>query len=182
MNVEEAIKKRRAIRKYLAKEVPDDLINELMEAARWAPSAYNVQPWKFFIVKDEAQKQKLKENNVFKQPFVYDSPLIILCCADPDVYPKDRIELSGSHNREVGGGSGAVRDLAFACQNLVLRATELGLGTCYIGLFNREKDEIKKLLNIPQNYILTFTIIAGYPAESPNPTPRKKIEEIIINH
>jgi len=182
MKVEEAIKTRRSIRKYQAKQVPDDLINELIEAARLAPSAYNAQPSRFFIIKDENLKEKLRENDVFKQPFVYDSPLIIICCADPDVYPKDRTGPVTNKAGEVAGGTGAVRDLAFASQNLVLRATELGLGTCYIGLFNRDKEEIKEVLNIPKSFILAFAIIAGYPNEKPNQTPRKKISEIILNH
>ena len=180
MEVQEAIKKRRSIRKYLAKEVPDDLINELIEAARLAPSAYNAQPWKFFIVKDAELKQKLKKENIFKQPFIYESPVIIICCANPDVYPKERMESVYSNPSVIAGEVGAVRDLSIACQNLVLRATELGLGTCYIGLVNREKIKTKEILNIPKNYVVAFTIITGYPDENPKPTPRKNPEEIIM--
>lgn len=181
MQVEEAIKIRRSIRKYQAKAVPDNLIKELIEAARLAPSAYNAQPSRFFIIKDDTAKQKLKDNNIFKQPFIYNSPLIIICCADPDVYPKERFEPTYSKASEIGEKIGAVRDISFASQNLVLRATELGLGTCYIGLFNRDKIKAKEVLNIPARYVLPFAILVGYPAEEPKPTPRKKIEEIILN-
>jgi len=175
MEVEEAIKTRRSIRKYLAKEVPDDLINELVDAARLAPSSHNAQPWKFFIVKTAEIKEKLKANKVFKQPFIYEAPAIIVCCADPDlsVKPFDAV----FSDQDMQGKAG--RDLAFACQNLVLRATELGLGTCYIGMLDRTK--IKKVLDIPQNYVLPFVIITGYPDENPKPTLRKKIQEIILN-
>ncbi|MGA2418038.1 MAG: nitroreductase family protein [Candidatus Staskawiczbacteria bacterium] len=180
MKVEDAIKIRRSIRKYKDIAVPEDLINELIEAARLAPSAYNAQPWKFFIVKDKNLKQKLKDNNIFKHPFVYEAPLIIICCGDPDVFPKERFENIYSNASEIGGGVGAVRDVSIASQNLVLRATELGLGTCYIGLVNREK--IKEILNIPKNYVLPFAILAGYPDEAPKPTPRKKIDEMLFNY
>jgi len=174
MKVEEAIKTRRSIRKFLDKEVADGLINELIEAARLAPSSHNAQPWKFFVIKDKEVKAKLKENNIFKSPFVYEAPVIIVCCADPDLSAKPSDQIFS--DMDVTGKTG--RDLAFACQNLVLSATGLGLGTCYIGMVNREK--IKDILNIPKNYILPFVIIAGYPAEEPKPTPRKSTDEIVI--
>jgi nitroreductase len=174
MDIEEVIKKRRSIRKFLAKDVPDSLINELIEAARLAPSSHNAQPWKFLVLKDKETKDKLKDNAIFKHSFVYESPLIIICCADPDLSAKP----SDSIFSDMDASGKAGRDLAFACQNLVLRATGLGLGTCYIGMINREK--IKNILNIPQNYILPFVIIAGYPAEEPKPTPRKSTDEIVL--
>jgi len=174
MEIEEAIKNRRSIRKFLAKDVPDDLVAELVEAARLAPSSHNAQPWKFLVIKDRDVKEKLKGNAIFKHSFVYDSPLIIVCCADPDLSARPS-DLTFS-DTDVSGKTG--RDLAFACQNLVLRATGLGLGTCYIGMVNREK--IKDILNIPKNYILPFVIIAGYPAEEPNATPRKRTDEIVL--
>ena len=175
MNVEKAIKSRRSIRKFQKKEVSDSLVNELVEAARLAPSSHNAQPWKFFIVKNEELKEKLKTNNIFRHPFVYSASLIIICCADPDLSAKPS-DLVFS-DQDLHGKAG--RDLAFASQNLVLRATELGLGTCYIGMLDRTK--IKNILNIPEKYILPFVIIAGYPDEKPNSTPRKKMKEIILN-
>jgi nitroreductase len=176
MKVENAIKIRRSIRKYQDKKVPDNLINELIDAARLAPSSHNAQPWKFFIIKDKETKEELKANNVFKHPFVYKASVVIICCADSDlsVKPSDIIFSDPDTQGK------ASRDLAFASQNLVLRATELGLGTCYIGMVDRQK--LKEILNIPKNYILPFVIIAGYPDEKPKPTPRKKIKEIIINY
>ena len=174
MEIGEAIKKRRSIRKFLAKDVPDSLINELIEAARLAPSSHNAQPWKFLVIKDKEVRDKLKANGIFKHPFVYESPLIIICCADPDLSAKPTDPVFS--DLDISGKTG--RDLAFACQNLVLRATGLGLGTCYIGMVDREK--IKNILNIPKNYILPFVIIAGYPAEEPKPTPRKSTDEIVM--
>ena len=108
MEVKEAIKTRRSIRKFQSKEVPDDLIKELVEAARLAPSAYNAQPSKFVIVKSEATKQKLKDGEIFKQNFVCLAPLIIICLADPGVFPKERFEPTFSKPKEIGGDMGAV--------------------------------------------------------------------------
>lgn len=179
MSVKTIIAKRRSIRKYQDKKVPNVLIKELIDAARLAPSAYNAQPSKFFIVKDKTMKQKLKQNSVFKQDFVYTAPVIMVCCADRDVFPKERFEPVYSNPREIGGELGAIRDLSIATQNLVLRATELGLGTCYVGLVNRDK--IKETLDIPTNCIVPFVITLGYPAEKPRPTPRNEFKEFILN-
>jgi len=179
MDVKKAIKKRRSIRKYRDKKISNVLVKELINAARLAPSAYNAQPSRFFIVKSISVKQKLKENNIFKQDFVYTAPIIIVCCADQNVFPKERFEPIYSNPREIGGELGAVRDLSIATQNLVLRATELGLGTCYVGLVNRNK--IKEILAIPKNCVVPFVITVGYPAEKPKPTPRKKLKEFVMN-
>lgn len=179
MSVKTIIIKRRSIRKYQDKKIPNILIRELINAARLAPSAYNAQPSKFFVIKDEAIKQKLKQNNIFKQDFVYEAPIIIVCCTDKNVFPEERFEPVYSNSHEIGGELGAVRDLSIAAQNLVLRATELTLGTCYIGLVNRAR--IKELLDIPKNYIVPFVITVGYPAEKPKPTPRNEFKKLLLN-
>jgi nitroreductase len=129
MSIKAIITKRRSIRKYQAKKVSDVLIKELINAARLAPSGNNAQPARYFIVQDEKIKQKLKENKVFKQEFVYQAPVIIVCCGNPEVYPKEKLEPGFDDSFQIR----AVRDVSIAAQNLVLRATELGLGTCYIG-------------------------------------------------
>jgi len=179
MDVKKAIEQRRSIRKYQDKEVPDSLIKEIIEAARLAPSAYNAQPSRFFIIKNKTDIKKLEENKIFKQDSIYRAPVIIVCCGDPDVFPKERFEPTYSSANEIGGKIGAVRDVSIAAQNLVLRAEELGLGTCYIGLVDRNK--LKEILNIPQRYVLPFVIILGYPAEKPEPTPRKNLNEFLLN-
>ena len=77
MDVKEAIKKGRSIRAYKDKPVPDDLINELIDAARLAPSGNNAQPWMFKIIKSKQEKDKLKKNKIFVQDFVYTAPVLI---------------------------------------------------------------------------------------------------------
>lgn len=178
MNIKTAIETRRSIRKYQDQEIPESLIKELIEAARLAPSAYNAQPSRFVILKSKKIKETLKGNKVFKQPFVYEAPVIIVCSADPEVYPKEKFEPTYSNPREIAGEVGAVRDLSISVQNLVLRATDLGLGTCYVGLVAR--DRLKKDLGIPKNYVLPFVITLGYPAEKPEFKPRKNLKELVI--
>lgn len=180
MKVKDAIESRRSIRKFLEKEIPDSVVLQLIESACLAPSAYNAQPWRFVIIKSKEQKELLKQNNIFKQPFVYKAPVIIVCLADADVFPKERFENTFSNASEIGGQVGAVRDISIASQNLVLQATELGLGTCYIGLVDREK--LKEIFKIPKDFALPFVIILGYPAESPAPALRKKTKEIILQN
>lgn len=173
MSVKTIIAKRRSIRKYQNKEVSTDLIKEVVDAARLAPSGNNAQPSRYLIIKDEKIKKKLKENKVFKQEFVYKAPVIIVCCGDPETYPKEKLESGFDDPYKIR----AVRDVSIAAQNLVLRATELGLGTCYIGW--RHKGRIKKVLGIPKNYVVPFVITLGYPAEKPKARPRKSLKEIL---
>jgi len=180
MDIKNVIEKRKSIRKYQDKEIPDSLIDELVEAARLAPSAYNAQPLKFVILKSKDIKERLKKNKIFKQNFVYDAPIIFICCGDPEVYPKERLEPIFSNPSEIAGEVGAVRDVSIAAQNLVLRATDLGLGTCYVGLIAREK--AREILGIPKNYVMPFVITVGYPAEEPEPTPRKDKDDLILKN
>jgi len=175
MSVKEIITKRRSIRKYQEKKVPNVLIKELIDAARLAPSGNNAQPARYFIVQDEKIKQKLKKNKVFKQEFVYKAPVIIVCCGNPGAYPKEKLEPGFDDPFPIR----AVRDVSIAAQNLVLRATELGMGTCYIGW--RHKGRIKKTLGIPKNYVVPFVITLGYPAESPKVRLRKNIKDFLMN-
>jgi len=171
MRVKEAINLRKSIRKYQDKEISEEIINELLDAARKAPSAKNTQSHRYFIVKDKDIKDKLTKQGAFKQPFVNDAPLIIICCTDPSQYPKSAdVDETPIHYAYI--------DLAIAASFLVLRATELGLGTVFVAWIYRDK--IKEILNIPKNYIIPFVIPVGYPAEDPIPKPRKDLKEIIL--
>jgi nitroreductase len=170
MDVKEAISKRRSIRKYQRKGVPLDLIRELIDAARLAPSGSNAQPCKYYLVKDNETKDKLKENRIFEQDFVYQAPALIVCCSDIQAY------MQGIKGWSEGNENRALRDLSIASAFLVLRATELGLATCYVGWM--KKDKIKDVLDIPRHYIVPFVIAIGYANEQPKPLPRKSIDEI----
>ena len=171
MDVKDAISKRRSIRKYQRKEVPLDLIRELIDAARLAPSGSNAQPCRYYLVKDNETKEKLKENRIFEQDFVCQSPVIIVCCADVRAYSQGIKGWSEENENR------ALRDLSIASAFLVLRATELGLATCYVGWM--KKDRIKDVLELPRNYMVPFVIAIGYAAEQPKPLPRKSIDEIL---
>ena len=172
MDVKKAIEERRSVRVYEDKAIPDDLIKELIDAARLAPSGNNTQPSKYVIVKDYQTKAKLKKNNVFPQDFVYKSPAIIVCCTNPSAYEKNVKEFDNTNEVR------AIRDVSIASSFLILRATELGLGTCYVGWVDEEK--IKEALDIPRKYLVPYVITLGYPANKPKPTSRKGIDEILL--
>ena len=172
MDVKKAIEERRSIRKYENREIPDDLLRGVIDSARLAPSGNNTQPSTYYVVRDEETKSKLRENKVFSQDFVYNAPAIIVCCTDPMAYEK-HVKGWDSPNEER-----AIRDLSIASSFLVLRATELGLGTCYVGWLKGEK--IKEILGIPKENLVPYVITLGYPAENPKPTLRKSIDEVLL--
>ncbi|MBW6451494.1 MAG: nitroreductase family protein [DPANN group archaeon] len=176
MEVKTAIKNNRSIRKYKDTIVSKDLIKNILESGRLAPSANNKQPWKYMIINDLETKTKLKENKIFKQEFVYKAPTLIICCAN------SKADSTKGFNKIFDNpyDMRVICDLAISSQNIILRAKELGLGTCYIGWMNRTK--IKKILNIPKKYIIPFIITLGYPDEEPNARPRKELNEIIIKN
>lgn len=172
MNVKEAIASRRSIRKYQDKPVPDNLVNEVINAARLAPSGNNTQPSRYLIIPDDKTKKELRDKNLIRDKWVYDAPIIIVCCADPEAYRK-RIEGWDDSNEER-----AKRDLSIASSYIILQATELGLGTCYCGWIKAK--EIKKVFDIPEHFVMPYVITLGYPAEEPKARPRKKNEEILL--
>jgi len=172
MNVREAIEKRRSVRKFKDEQVPKDAINELIAAARLAPSGCNVQPTKISVVASADAKKRLEKAGAFAQGFVSKAPLILVICGDPAGYEdEDRLLKGENRNR-------CFRDLSIASAFIVLRATELGLSTCYIGLI--DSDAIKKTLKIPDSYIIPYVICVGYSAEKPRGLSRKPLGEFIL--
>lgn len=156
MEVMKAVKERRSIRKYSAEEVKREKIEKLLDAARWAPSSKNSQPWEFIVIKSEETKERIA-NNAKYEDFITEAPVVIAFVTDP----------SRSHLHKIDG--------ALATQNFQLAAWALGLGTCWIGTMNREK--VKKLLNIPQKKHLLTVLPVGHPAEEGHST-RRQLEEI----
>lgn len=172
MDVKEAIESRRSIRKYENRNISDDVIKTVIDAARLAPSGNNSQPWTYHVIKDIETKERLRENEIFSQAFVYTAPVIIVCCGDDKAYTK-HVE-----HRDLPNEVRTIRDISIASAFLTLRATELGLGSCYIGWLKAEK--LKEMLNIPKHKVVPYVITMGYPAENPNPKPRKSIDEILL--
>ncbi len=168
MEVFEAIKKRRSIRKFdSSKKITDKQINKLLEAARWAPSAGNLQSWYFVIIKDQGTKEDIARA-ALNQDFIAEAPIVIITCAD--------LKRSASRYGQRGISLYAIQDATIALQNIWLTATEMGLGGVWIGAFD-EKD-VAKVLSLP-NHLRPIAIMPiGYPTESPGIPSRRSIKEI----
>jgi nitroreductase len=167
MDVFEAIKGRRSIRAFQNRDIPPETVDRLIDAARWAPSAGNIQPWEFIIVRKPETKRKLAEA-ALEQTFIEEAPVVIVVCAD------ENRSSQGYGTR--GKTLYCLQDTAAATQNIHLAAYALGLGTCWVGAFR--EDEAKKILNIPSGVRPVAIIPVGYPAEKPQPRNRRPINQI----
>ena len=165
MELSEAIIARRSIRKY-KREVPsDDLIKQCIEAACYAPSAKNSQPWKFVIVKDREKISALSKTQPYSA-FLANAPVVIVALAEEEKSPRHWIE-----------------DLSCAIMLLMLKAAELGLGTCWNAVYspeNQKREEyVRKLLGIPEKYRVLANIGLGFPDEKPGKKKIKSFEEAV---
>jgi len=160
MSAYEVILKRRSIRKYVPEPIEKEALIKILEAARQAPSAGNRQPWYFIVVKDPELKKEVAKASA-NQMFIADADVIIVGVSNPKASPR-------WHEK----------DIMIALEHIALVATELGLGTCWIGAFNEKK--IKELLEIPNDLKVVALMPVGVPAESPGPRPRKPLEEIVF--
>jgi nitroreductase len=168
----EIIKERRSIRKYEKKDIPTEVLNQILDAVRWTPSWVNTQCWEIVVVRDEKIKQELqktipKDNPAAKA--IADAPVVFGVCG--------KLAKSGYYKHVVSTkfGDWFMYDLGLATQNLCLMARHLGLGTVIVGLF--DQDKAKEILKIPDGYELVTLIPAGYPAKTPSAPKRRDIEE-----
>jgi nitroreductase len=168
MDLSEAIRGRRSIRAFKKQNVPEKIVEKLIDAASWAPSAGNIQPWEFVIVRKPAIKKKLAQA-ALNQAFVEEAPVVIAVCAD---------EKRSSMGYGVRGKTlYCIQDTAAAAQNILLTAYSLGLGACWIGAFN--EDELKEALNAPEGIRPVAIIPVGYSNETPSQTGRRPLSQIV---
>ena len=164
MEVKEAIRKRKSIRGYEDKPVPEDKLLRVLEAARLAPSASNRQEWKFIVVRESKVRQELAWATE-GQPHVAEAPVIIAAVATlPDYVMRSGIPAY-------------VVDLAIAVDHMTLAATDEGLGTCWIGRFIQ--DEARRILKVPEKYRIVALLALGFPNEPGLPKMRKPLDEIV---
>jgi nitroreductase len=168
MDLADTIKNRRSIRTYKKQEIPQETINQLIEAARLSPSAGNAQSWAFVIVKKQENKQALSKA-ALNQRSIVEAAAVFVVCADEE------------RAKESYGDRGktlyCLQDTAAATQNILLTACSLGLGTCWIGAF--KEDEVRKIVNAPKEMRPVAIIPVGYPNESPRARTRRPVSEIV---
>ncbi|MFV9645618.1 MAG: nitroreductase family protein [Desulfobacterales bacterium] len=168
----EIIKERRSIRKYEEKNIPEELVNRVLDAVKWTPSWVNTQCWEVIVVKDKIIKEGLhatisKGNPAAKS--IVAAPVVLAVCG--------RLGKSGYYKDKVSTkfGDWFMFDLGLATQNLCLMAHHFGLGTVIVGLFDH--DRAGKILNVQAGYELVVLIPMGYPAKIPSAPKRREINE-----
>ncbi len=164
MDVFKAIKTRRSIREYQEREVEEEKLQRVLEAGRLAPSAKNIQEWRFVVVRDKETKEKLAQA-ARNQAFVAQAPICIVGCATITDY------------RMTCGQKAYPIDVAIAVDHMTLVAVEEGLGTCWIGSFF--EDQVKEILSIPDEVRVVILLSLGYPSFQPPPKPRLPQEKVI---
>ncbi|MFW9830991.1 MAG: nitroreductase family protein [Candidatus Thorarchaeota archaeon] len=161
MDLLEIIKDRRSIRQYLSREIEQEKLEKILEAAQWAPSASNRQPWHFIVVQNSKTRHQLAKLHPHGR-FMSKSPVVIVVLGDPDVHPK--YYLSDPHQ---------------AVQNILLTAFWLGLGTCWMGVRGAPfEQDMKELLKIPEALHVVCTISIGYSNQTRTST-RKPLNDIV---
>ena len=170
MDILSAVKKRRSIRDFRKKKIPDELLDKLAEALIWAPSAGNLQARKFYFVQNE-KVRKMIAAAALKQNFIGEAPLLIVGCTDSRI----------SHKYgERGVYLYSVQDVAASIMCMMLVAHEHGLGSVWVGAFREEG--ICRVLDLPA-YLRPIAVVPiGYPSRVPAPPPRiskKEAMEVI---
>lgn len=183
MKLLDVIHARRSIRRYLDRPVPPALIDQLLDAATWAPSAHNRQPWRFVVIETAAVKAQLAdrlgerlktdrwrdgdpldliERDVQRShDRILSAPIVIVVCLsliDMDRYPDER--------RSALEKIMAIQSVANAVQNLLLAAHDLGLGACWLCAPLFAPDVVRDALNLPPDWDAQALITLGYPADA----------------
>ncbi|MCX6344988.1 MAG: nitroreductase family protein [Armatimonadetes bacterium] len=164
MKTIETISKRYSVRAYKPDPIEEEKLLCVLDAARLAPTACNIQPFALIVIHTKGREAEL--NTIYKQPWFAQAPIVICACGAPSQAWKRR-----------DGKSYVDVDVAIAMDHLILEATNQGLGTCWIGAF--DADAAREVLGIPDDVEpIAFTPL-GYPADSPREKKRKSLDEIV---
>jgi len=164
MELIDIIKGRRAVRRFEDKPISIEDMKKILEAAIWAPSGSNIQPWEFILVMDKENIEKIK----LVSPGLFGNPqaLVVVCLN------KERAKKGGKMGEEM-----ARLDLGISAQNMMLMAYSLGIGSCPVVSFN--KIALKELLNIPEHVDPVIILIFGYPKRWPRAPRRREFKEVV---
>lgn len=167
METLEAIRTRRSIRKFTSAVIPDELVNKILEAAMYAPSARDTQPWHFIVVNQKDLLHKIPRVHPHAN-MVYEAPLAIIVCGDTFIESIPEY---------------LAVNCSAATENLLLAAHDLGLGGVWLGLYPRieRMEPLMKMLELPENIIPISMLAIGYPNEAPEMPERFKKARIHFN-
>ena len=188
LSVMEAIQRRRSIRKFKSDPVPDELINQMLEAARLAPSGGNRQPWRFQVVRERVLKDRLFSEAVIAAEHVVQAPVIIVCGSELLTFVRGHM-LAPDGSEFFASNSESWDDIkqfipnahlytGLAVEHMILMATALGLGTCWVQRIRY--GQMAKVLGWPRHIIVLALLLVGYPDEDPLPRPRLALEDIVL--
>ena len=159
MNTIELIKSRASVRKYKDKDIPKEVLEDLIDCARFAPSGYNLQPWIFVVITDKDKLIQISEACEYGKFIKSAGACIAVFCHQ--------------------SGETLMEDASAATENIMIAALHYGLGTCWVNSHKKEHSEvIKSMLKAPEGYELMTIISVGYPDEN-SKRPKKKLEEVI---
>jgi nitroreductase len=165
----ETVRHRHSIRQYLADHaIENEKLHAILEIACAAPSAGDIQAYRIIVVKNAATRQALSEA-AEKQTFIAEAPVCLLFCADP--------ERSAQQFGQRGRDLYAVQDATIAAAYAQLAIVAAGLGSTWVGYFDEQK--VRQSVNLDASLQPVALLSVGYPAELPEPTPRRKLEEVI---
>jgi len=199
MELLDAMKARRSIRKFKSDPIPESLITQLIESARLAPSGSNIQPTRFVVIKSNEARRQLGQATPL--PFVSQAPVVIACCVSTESFgglgtrmrelmeagaftdtPLEKMDTESYAKRNPMDQATADAYLrlnaAIAIDHITLRAIDIGLGTCWVMMFDQEK--VKQILGLGENYNVVALLPVGYPDQNPNSRPRIELSEILL--
>jgi nitroreductase len=165
----DVLRERRTIRSFKVKPIEDDDLHLILDAGRWAPSAGNLQNWRFLIIRDEEKKLAIA-NACMEQTWMADAPVLIVLCS-----LTEKVEAMYGDR----GKFYAIQSTAAAVENIITTAWSLGIGSAWVSAF--EEDDLKGFLEIPFDGVDIHAVIAlGYPREIPDPPRRLKLADILF--
>ena len=168
MELSKAIQARQSIRAFQDAPVPDHLIDTILNAAIRAPSEGNLQPWRFFVVKNERVKQALAIA-ALDQMFIAEAPVVVVVCIDLGATAP-----YGTRGKDLY----SIQSTAAAIEHILLTVTSLELGACWVGAFKEEK--VTALLDLDDRIRPVALIPMGYPAEHPPSRRRKPVKDVTV--
>jgi nitroreductase len=194
MEFDEVITRRRSIRNFTPAPLPEGTLEKLLEAARLAPSGLNLQPWRFAAIEDDTARKQIAEAT--PSSFIAQAPLLILCCMDTRTFDSvgerlkelnkagvftivspdrpDEIEnLPEDYKRE-----SLVFSTALSIEHIILKATDLGLGSLIVGAFDAAK--IKEAVGLPETVDILSIVAIGYAVKEPAPRPRLPLDSLLL--
>lgn len=164
MDFLQLVRTRYSVRAYKPDPVGEDELNQVLEAARLAPTAGNTQSFQLIVIKTQGREEELRR--IYDRDWFVGAPMVICACGIPgEAWIRDDKK------------NYAVVDVAIVMDHLILAATDLGLGTCWVAAFNEQAT--REILGLPEEVEpIVFTPL-GYPADQPEPKERKPLEELV---